>query len=154
MTAQPESAAWDERDEASGLAALNGRAPSGGDAFLMAALVVPADKDYLALARLTAMHVAVLVGLTVGKVTDFRLAVDEACSLLLRAPAVPGELELSFERLPSRLRVTVRGPAPIGGLEPEDIGWHMMRALVGDARMETVGETATLTLIEPLPDGA
>jgi hypothetical protein len=64
---------------------------------------------------------------------------------------VPGALELGFEQCRGELRVTVRGPAPARGFEPDDVGWLMMRALVGDARMETFDGTATLTLTEPLP---
>lgn len=141
VTAQPEGAACADRR----LPAADGRPR------LLAALAVPADADYLALARVTAMHVGALLGLTVGRIADFRLAVDEACSLLLRASAMPGALELSFEQCIEELRVTVRGPAPSRRPEPDDVGWLMMRALVGDARMETAGGTATLTLIEPLP---
>jgi serine/threonine-protein kinase RsbW len=145
VSAQPESAARVERaDQSDPLSFSDGRPR------LMASLAVPADADYLAIARVTAMHVGALLGLTVGRITDVRLAVDEACSLLLRA-AGPGALELSFERCLDELRVTVRGPAPSGGPEPDDVGWLMMRALVGDARMETDGDTATVTLIEPLP---
>jgi anti-sigma regulatory factor (Ser/Thr protein kinase) len=155
VSAQPESAAradhadhaaQPERSDQSGPSSAAGPRPR-----LMASLAVPADADYLAIARVTAMHVGALLGLTVGRIADFRLAVDEACSLLLRAAAVPGALELSFERCLDELRVTVRGPAPGDGPEPDDVGWLMMRALVGDARMETSGGTATLTLIEPLP---
>lgn len=150
VSAQPESAARVERadpDPSDPSLSFPGVQPR-----LMASLAVPADADYLAIARVTAMHVGALLGLTVGRIADFRLAVDEACSLLLRAAAPgAGALELSFEQCLDELRVTVRGPAPGGGPGPDDVGWLMMRALVGDARMETDDGTATVTLIEPLP---
>jgi serine/threonine-protein kinase RsbW len=120
---------------------------------LRVALSVPAGRDYLALARLTAVQVAGLLDLAMSRLFDLRLAVDEACSLLLDAP-VARCLELRFEQQPGQLRVTVRGALPQGRLEPDDIGWTVLRALVGDVRMETAGATATLTLIEPLPGRA
>ncbi|HTJ70100.1 MAG TPA: hypothetical protein VL551_21365 [Actinospica sp.] len=137
-----------------------GPAPSGGEPFRMAVLAVPADRDYLALARLAAIEVADLLGLRVDRITDLRLAVDEACSLLLSAAAdVPGMaagdaargLELRFERCPDHLRVTVRGPRPRARPEPDDLGWLILQALVGGVHMDTSGEVATLTLTEPLP---
>jgi hypothetical protein len=140
------------------------RASLDGQRFRMAALVMPADKDYLALARLAAMHVAGLLGLPIGRVTDLRLAVNEACVLLLGAPAsvldghLDGhgaggqrELALSFEQGPGQLRITVRGPAPACRPDPEDIGWLVLQALVDEVRLETVGATATLTLSDSLP---
>lgn len=121
-----------------------------GEPFRMAEIAVPAHEDYLALARLAMMQVAGLLGLPVQRLTDLRLAVNEACALLLGGPA-QGTLYLRFERCAGELRVTVRGPAPAARPEPEEIGWLMLRALLGDVRMETVGGQATLTLVEPLP---
>ena len=131
-----------------------------GQRFRMTALVMPADKDYLALARLTTMHLAGLLNLPIGRVTDLRLAVNEACVLLLGAPAsvldgrgapAKSELELSFERGPEQLRITVRGPAPACPPDPEDIGWLVLQALVDEVRLETVGAKTTLTLTDSLP---
>lgn len=51
----------------------------------LASIGFAAEKEYLALARMTAMHVAGLLGLPISRVTDLRLAVDEACALFLSA---------------------------------------------------------------------
>ena len=150
-------------------ATIVGRPILDGRPFRMAALVMPADKDYLALARLAAMHVAGMLDLPVGRVGDLRLAVHEACALLLSAPAkVPDAagqhaaagdaLELSFDRCPGQLRVSVRGPAPAHRPDPEDIGWLVLQALVDEVRLETADvtatgpATATVTLIASLPE--
>jgi serine/threonine-protein kinase RsbW len=117
--------------------------------FRMANLAVPADEDYLALARLTTMQVGGLLGLPAGRLTDLRLAVNEACALLLGGPA-DAVLELCFEHRPGELRITVRGPAPAVPPDPAGIGWMMLRALVGCVCMETAAGTATLTLTQPL----
>lgn len=119
----------------------------------MAALTFPADKDYLALARTSVMHVAGLLGLPIGRVTDLRIAVDEACAVFLTPPPiVPSALELSFERHAGYLSVTVRGPAPATWPPGDDeLGWRMLQALVGEVRAETKDGVGTLTLIEPLP---
>ena len=128
--------------------------------FRMTALAMPADKEYLALARLATIHVGGLLCLPIGRVIDLRLAVNEACALLVSAPASvaaghdasdEGALELSFDRCPGVLRVNVRGPAPAYWPEPEDIGWLVLQALVDDVRIETVDKTATVTLTASLP---
>lgn len=128
--------------------------PASGGTFRMADLAVPANEDYLALARLATTQVAGLLGLPAERLTDLRLAVNEACVLLLGGPA-GGVLQLRFEHRrfdhrPGELRVTVRGPAPDVPPDPGGLGWMMLRALVGGVCMETSAGTASLTLTEPL----
>jgi anti-sigma regulatory factor (Ser/Thr protein kinase) len=133
--------------------------PRSGEGDLLAELVLPADADSLGLARLAAMHVAGVLGLPVGRLTELRLAVNEACALLFCTPAgaaaegvrAGSMLRLRFERRGDRLRIEVRGAAPYRGPRPEEIGWVLLRALVDEVRMDTVGGVTTLTLCEPLP---
>jgi serine/threonine-protein kinase RsbW len=125
----------------------------------LAKLTIPADKHFIALARLTTIHVAGLLELPIHRLTDLRLAVGEACGVLLTAPppgdAAPagprGSLELICDKFPDRLRIAVRGPAPGRWPEDEDIGWVLMRALVRDITVSRDGGFGTLTLTEPLP---
>jgi serine/threonine-protein kinase RsbW len=127
----------------------------------LAALTVAADKDYLALVRTFAMQVAALLDLPLPRVGDLRLAVNEACtSFLAAAPGrgfeavgVPGAtLRLCFDRYPDHLRVTVRGAAPPSWPAHDELGWEMLRAILGDVHAEVVDGIGTMTLIEPLPD--
>jgi serine/threonine-protein kinase RsbW len=126
----------------------------------LASLSFAADKEFLALARMTAMHVAGLLGLPIGRVTDLRLAVDEACSLFLApplaAPAPPsarprGQLTLEFDRQDATLRIRVCGPAPEHCPDEDDLGWNMLCALVGEPQWEARDGIGTLTLTEPIP---
>jgi serine/threonine-protein kinase RsbW len=102
---------------------------------------------------MTAMHVAGLAGLPIGRVTDIRLAVDEACSLFLSGSAgtAPGAmLTVRFDRLPQHLRISVSGPAPTRSPDAEDLGWLMLCALVVRPHWEVRGGIGTLTMNEPL----
>ena len=138
----------------------------------LALLSFAADKDHLALARMTAMHIAGLAGLPIGRVTDIRLAVDEACSLFLTGlvdmkvestdtaePTGSSELAepggamitLCFDRLAEYLRISVSGPAPRRNPDADDLGWTMLCALVGRPRWEVRDGIGTLTLTEPVP---
>jgi serine/threonine-protein kinase RsbW len=128
----------------------------------LASIAFAADKDYLSLARMTAMHVAGLLGLPIGRVTDLRLAVDEACSLFLPPPLagpqelaeqVRGQLSLQFDQQGATLRIRVSGPAPLHGPDEDDLGWTMLCALVGEPRWEARDGVGTLTLTEPIPTG-
>lgn len=127
----------------------------------MATLTLLADQDYLALARTSAMHVAALLFLPLPRVNDLRLAVDEACTSFLPlpgpghadAPAPPTRetMELSYDRYPDHLHVTVRARAPQCWPERDELGWALLGSLVGEVRVEVCDGIGALTLIEPLP---
>ena len=130
----------------------------------MVTLSMIADMDYLALARTSAMHVGALLALPLARVTDLRLAVDEACVCFLDSAArrepdsfgmspVPESMELSYDRFPGELHVTVR--AAVGAEWPavDELGWAVLRALVGDVEVEVEDGVGSLTLILPLPAG-
>lgn len=121
----------------------------------MAAMTFPADKDFLALARTTAMHVAALLGLPISRVTDLRLAVDEACTAFLTAAAATGieqrTLELRYDRYATQLRVSVRAAVPEAWPQVDELGWTMLQALVSEVRTEVEDGVGTLMLIEELP---
>lgn len=128
----------------------------------MVGLTLLADQDYLALARTSAMHVGALLFFPLRRVNDLRLAVDEACTSFLvparpvGADAPPAEtvetMELSYDRFPRHLHVTIRAKAPRGWPERDELGWAMLGSLVGEVRMELRADgIGVLTLVEPLP---
>lgn len=127
------------------------------DTRALAVLTIPADKHYVAMARMTALHVAGIVGLPISRATDLRLGVDEACGLFLeqgRASfAGPASLTVTFTRLEDVLRVSVAGPAPSRSMVEDDLGWTLLCALGGDPRWEVRDGTGILTLTETLPTG-
>lgn len=125
----------------------------------MAELTVPADKDYLPLARTSAMQVAALLQLPLPQVADLRLAVDEACTtFLVAAPGrslEPAEvsgarLRLCYDRYPDHLLVTVRGPAPAMWPAQDELGWEMLQAVAASVGTEVTDGVGILTFIEPL----
>jgi hypothetical protein len=128
----------------------------------MVTLAMIADTDYLALARTSAMHVGALLAFPLARVSDLRLAVDEACVCFLDSgtrreadsfgtPPAPESMELSYDRYPTELRVTVRAAVGADWPAVDELGWAMLRALVGDVQVEVVGGVGALALILPLP---
>ena len=122
-----------------------------------------ADKDYLALARTCAMHTAAVLGFPLSRVTDLRLAVNEACLCFLETGGRPPEpdlldgwpgpstLEIAYDLYPEELHVTLRSTVPENWPRVDETGWALLRALVGDVRVAAHEGLGTLTLIEPLP---
>jgi serine/threonine-protein kinase RsbW len=121
----------------------------------LALLRIPAAEAYVSLARTTAMTVAGMLGFTVGRVADLRLAVDEACGWLLRAAPDPaGALELHFDRLPGSLQVTVRGRvAEHLPDDREELARVLLEALTTDLSYQVAAGTGTIGFTERLPEG-
>lgn len=123
-----------------------------------------ADKDYLALARTCAMHIAAVLGFPLTRVTDLRLAVNEACLCFLEAfapePGVlgawarPETLQIAYDLYPDQLHITVRAAAPEGWPQVDETGWALLGALVGEVKVEAHEGLGVLTLVEPLPSPA
>lgn len=125
----------------------------------MAALTVVADKDYLALARITAMQVAALLQLPLPRVADLRLAVDEACTSFLVSgpghgvepdPAAGETLQLCYDRYTDRLQVSVRGRAPNLWPVRDELGWELLHSVAEQVRAEVADGIGVLTFTEPL----
>jgi serine/threonine-protein kinase RsbW len=108
---------------------------------------IPADVVYVSTLRLTAAGLAARCELTIDDIEDLRLAVDEACALLL--PNASGAtLDAYFELSYASLRVTVAVEG-VGELEIDRGGfaWTVLGALAtevdvanSDGRM-TIGFT-------------
>ena len=97
-------------------------------------LRVPADPAYLAVLRTACAGLAARLDLTLDEIEDLRIAVDEACSLLLVGAPVgdddPG-LVAVFDLADSALDIRVSGPArrlP----DRTSFAWSVLEALVGE----------------------
>ncbi|WP_194911594.1 ATP-binding protein [Catenulispora rubra] len=116
---------------------------------------VPADPDYLAVIRSASAHVATKFGCTLSEVADFRLAVDEACGLLLRHTVGDlrdpgaGDLECRFVLEPSVLRVVLsRQARDVARPADDDFGWTILSALVDDIIWRVDGPTVHVELVK------
>ena len=103
-------------------------------------LQVPADPAYLAVVRSATAGVAARIDLTLDEIEDLRIAVDEACSLLLGGTAHAGsELCASFRVGDGELRVLITGPVvDLPGTSA--FAWSVLHAL--SASVETGGDAA------------
>ena len=113
-------------------------------------LSVPAHRDFVVIIRSAVAQLAACFDFTVQEITDLRLAVNEACGLLVAGPrgsAFAGTLDCRAEMRGDLLRVTVAAPA--GGFdapEPDGLGWTLMSALVDALAWAQDGVTARINL--------
>ncbi len=100
-------------------------------------LRVPADPAYLAVIRTATAGLAARLDLTLDEIEDLRIAVDEACGLLLDHQTHPGaELLAAFTLHPNALDVLVNGPVTTLPRR-SSFAWSVLEALVG--QVETGG---------------
>ena len=124
--------------------------PSGTTGPDVVELELPADPAYLGVVRTACAGLGARLDLTLDEIEDLRIAVDEACTLVL-----PGQssgrgggarLHATFSVSRSTLSVLVQGPNP---QLPQDTSyaWAVLEALAGDVSsgVETNGSWISLT---------
>ena len=97
---------------------------------------VPADVVYVSTLRLTAAGLAARCELTIDDIEDLRLAVDEACALLLPNAAgdrLSARFELAFGRLD--VRVDVKS-SPDADVDRVGFAWTVLGALATDVDVD------------------
>jgi serine/threonine-protein kinase RsbW len=96
-----------------------------------------AGSEYLSTVRAVAADLALQQDMTLDEVDDLRLAVDEACSMLVPL-AVPGaELVCRFSLAAEEVRVRCSVPSQDGKRPPMDgFPWQVLVTLTDDVRCE------------------
>lgn len=96
-------------------------------------LRLPAVGAYLSVLRTATASLASRLDVTIDEIEDLKIAVDEACAMLL-AQAVPGaELDCSFELTADAIWIAVTVPT-LDGQEPsrDTFAWTVLTALAGE----------------------
>jgi serine/threonine-protein kinase RsbW len=110
-------------------------------------LRVPASSAYLVVLRTTAASLAARQGFTLDDIEDLRIAVDEACAILLPMAEPEAALECRFELRTDHLDVIVSVPAPTGEVPGRDtFAWTVLSALVGDVDARAADGRVTIEL--------
>jgi serine/threonine-protein kinase RsbW len=105
--------------------------PAIGDDVVL--LTVPADGGYLGVLRTATAGLAARLHFALDEIEDLRIAVDEACAMLL-AQAVPGtDLECEFELTGDAMRIAVSVLTVDGRVPSRDtFAWTVLSSLAGD----------------------
>ena len=105
-------------------------------------LALSARRSMMLVLRLTTAGVVARAGLTVDRMDDVKLAVEEACSCLITEAGGPERLRLRFSEADGALRISVRGeggnPAAIGEDECEVVRC-VLEALVDGVELRVDG---------------
>ena len=94
---------------------------------------LPADSAYLSILRTATAGLAARLDFTLDEIEDLRIAVDEACAMLLPQAVDSANLTCCFHLLPETLEVTVMIPTRDGQLPARNtFSWTVLTALAGD----------------------
>ena len=94
---------------------------------------LPADSAYLSVLRTATAGLAARLDFTLDEIEDLRIAVDEACAMLLPHAVEMAQLTCRFELGAERLDVTVTLPTTRGQLPERDtFSWTVLTALAGE----------------------
>lgn len=94
---------------------------------------LPADSAYLSILRTATAGLAARLDFTLDEIEDLRIAVDEACAMLLPHAITSSQLTCRFHLDPATLEVTVTIPTADGALPERDtFSWTVLSALAGE----------------------
>lgn len=108
---------------------------------------LPADSAYLSVLRTATAGLAARLDFNLDEIEDLRIAIDEACAMLL-AQAVPGtDLTCEFELTDDAMSISV-SVLTVDGLEPsrDTFAWTVLSSLAGDVDAE-VGADDRVTIV-------
>ena len=112
-----------------------------------AELRLPADSAYLAVLRTATAGLAARINFTIDDIEDLRIAVDEACAILLPQAMPASELQCRFWLGDATMTVAV-GATCTDPRPPAEQGfaWRVLSALTTFATSEVDADRLVLTL--------
>ncbi len=115
---------------------------------------LPAASAYLSVLRTATAGLAARLDFTLDEIEDLRIAVDEACAMLL-SQALPGtDLTCEFELTGDAMRISV-SVLTVDGEEPsrDTFAWTVLSSLAGEGDAE-VGAHDRVTVTQQKRRGA
>lgn len=113
-------------------------------------LTVPARASSVAVARHVVSSVGANVGFAFDAIDDLRLAVDEACALLLKMAATPHHFEIVVRSTADSMDLTISVDASVDPWPPvgseDSLAWHLLSALSDEARFTGSGKAPAIQL--------
>jgi serine/threonine-protein kinase RsbW len=96
-------------------------------------LRLPAESAYVAVLRMTTAGLAARLDFTLDDIEDLRMAVGEACALVLEHAAPDGDLRATFDIEDGSIRVSVAADSAEDATPDENsFGWQVLTALTSD----------------------
>ena len=110
-------------------------------------LRIPADSAFLAVLRTATAGLAARLDFTLDDIEDLRIAVDEACAMVLPQAREGSDLTCAFDLEPHSLTVSVAADCD-SPRQPsrEGFAWTVLAALTSSVRADIDGDRLTVTL--------
>ena len=108
---------------------------------------LPAQGAYLSVLRTATAGLAARLDFTLDEIEDLRIAVDEACALLLAQADAGTTLECDFTLDGDAMTIAVSAPSRLGQPPGKDtFAWTVLSALAGSVD-SSVGPGDTVTIV-------
>jgi len=116
-------------------------------------LSVPAAGAYLGVLRTATAGLAARLQFTLDEIEDLRIAVDEACAMLLPIATPDAELSCRFMVTDNALLVETSVPTTSSGprLPAESFSWQVLHALTDEIESAVSGGHAAIRLTKRRP---
>jgi serine/threonine-protein kinase RsbW len=110
-------------------------------------LRIPADSAFLAVLRTATAGLAARLDFTLDDIEDLRIAVDEACAMVLPQARQGSDLVCSFDLDDRELRVAVSAECDEPRQPSRDgFAWTVLSALTTSVSAEVAGDQLTILL--------
>jgi serine/threonine-protein kinase RsbW len=116
-------------------------------------LRIPADSAYLAVLRTATAGLAARLDFTLDDIEDLRIAVDEACAMVLPQAREGSDLTCSFALGEQSLIVSVSAECDAPRQPSRDgFAWTVLAALTSSVQADVDGDRLTVTLARGTSD--
>ena len=116
-------------------------------------LRIPADSAYLAVLRTATAGLAARLDFTLDDIEDLRIAVDEACAMVLPQARENSDLTCTFDHDVSKLTVAVTAECDSPRPPNRDgFAWTVLAALTNEVAANIDGDKLTVTLARGTSD--
>ena len=110
-------------------------------------LRLPVDSAYVSVLRATTVSLAARLDFTIDDIEDLRMAVGEACAMVLPNADTDTDLTCAYFMAPGEVTITVTVPSTAPEMPDRDgFAWQMLSALTTDAAASADDGTFTVTL--------
>lgn len=123
-------------------------------------LCVPAERSMLLIIRMTTAGVVSRAGFTLDEMDDMKMAIDEACNLMMLQKPGCRLLNLVYEYTEEQVRVNIEGQGAVGGSEGQaDMNMQEVIRCILESMVDAVeltaradGGTGAVLLKKNIPD--
>ena len=110
-------------------------------------LRLPADSAFVSVLRTTSAGLAARLDFTLDDIEDLRMAVGEACAIVLSGASEGGDLCTEFWLEQRTMTIRVSAASPEVALDPEgDFAWQVLTTLASEADLEQADGRLTVRL--------